>query len=99
MVRKTATSRPKRNIARNNLVGVKWEDVVHFDNGSVPSSCPVMYTEGRISSFNRSHLIIADPETIKLQNGKRISNHPKIKPKIYIIPLGLTREITIYEKG
>lgn len=76
-------------------VGIYWDDLVYFDNGSVPKKQTPMYTEGRICKIFDSGIIVSNPTTIKIK--KRIENHPEVKTTFVAIPFSLIKSIDKYE--
>lgn len=73
-----------RVLQTNKNVAVTWKDVLHVANMS-RNDCSVMYTEGLLFDDCDDHIVLKDPETIRIYPGP-IKNHPKTKPFYYVIP-------------
>ncbi len=86
-----------KKIKKNTPVGVFWKDLVYFENGVLPSSYSLMYTEGKVHSITSKAIIIRNPETINITPGK-LANHPKIRPFFYVIPRYFITDIETYDK-
>ncbi len=73
-----------RNLKNDEKIAVTWKDVVHVANMST-NDCSTMYTEGFLVNDRRDHIVLKDPETIRIYPAP-IVNHPNIKPFYYVIP-------------
>lgn len=80
----------------NRKVGFFWTDIVYFENGVIPNESNKMYTEGKVIFSDSRLVVIEKPETLKLKR-EGAQNHPDKKPKYYVIPKVLIKEISTYE--
>lgn len=96
----------KKNTLSNNILlsfktgkslAVTWKDIVIFDSGDLRNDCPIMYTEGILYRIEKDHIVLKDPETIRIYPNP-IKNHPVKKPNFYTIPKSLIIEITAIKK-
>jgi hypothetical protein len=88
-----------KKIKKNTPIGIFWKDLVYFENGVLPPSYSLMYTEGKVHFITPKAIIIKDPETIKIAP-KKNTQHPKRKTNLsfLIIPRFLITDIEIYGK-
>ena len=70
---------------------VIWLDVVHV-GGLARSECAQMYTEGVLHRIEKDHIVIKNPETIRVYPAP-VRNHPEKKPTFYIIPKSFIEKI------
>lgn len=73
-----------RLIKIRSRVMIRWLDVVHVA-GMSRYICSEMYTEGILEKVEYDHIVVRDPETIRICP-QPIQNHPLEKPTFYIIP-------------
>jgi len=73
-----------KSLKTGEEAAVTWKDVVHVANMSRNSSS-IMYTEGLFVDNHSDHIVLKDPETIKI-HPTPVKNHPAIKPFYYVIP-------------
>jgi len=92
----------KKNNAKNKLltnhkigdaVAITWRDIVIFDSGNLRNNCSIMYTKGILFKINRDHIVLKNPETIRIYPAP-IKNHPTKKPSFYIIPISFITKIS-----
>ena len=88
-----------KKIKKNISIGIFWKDLVYFENGVVPPSYSLMYTEGKVYSVTDKAIIIKNSQTIRVAP-KKVTNHPKKKIDIsfLIIPRCFITDIEIYGK-
>lgn len=88
-----------KKIKKNTPVGVFWKDLVYFENGVLPPSYSLMYTEGKVHSITSKAIIIKNPETINITPGK-LANHPKeiVYISFLIIPVLSITDVENYDK-
>lgn len=86
-------------IEKNTSVGVFWKDIVYFENGIVPQSPSLIYTEGKVFSITADAVIIKNPETMNVTPGK-LTDHPRELTYIsfIVIPRKLITDVEIYDK-
>jgi hypothetical protein len=72
------------HIQENSLVALTWEDVVFLQNDEI-RGVSTMYTEGIVIQNNSDHLVIKNPETLRIKP-EPVKNHPQVKPLYYVIP-------------
>ena len=82
---------------KGSVLGIFWKDIVYFESGNIPDKCTTIYTEGELFSVTPEAIVIKDPETIKIKT-EEIRNHPKNKPRFYIIPKSFVVDIEFYDK-
>ncbi len=86
-----------KKIKKKTSIGIFWKDLIYFENGVLPKSYSLMYTEGELFSVTSSSVIIKNPETVNITPGK-LANHPKTRPFFYMIPKHLITDIEVYGK-
>jgi len=83
-----------KNVAIGSSVTVTWRDVVIFDYGDLRNDCPIMYTEGILVKIEKDHIVLKDPETIRIYPNP-VRNYPVEKPNYYMIPISFISDITV----
>ncbi|MEX0909954.1 MAG: hypothetical protein WDZ75_01535 [Candidatus Paceibacterota bacterium] len=73
-----------KSLKTSERVAVTWKDVVHVANMSRNSSS-IMYSEGFLLKDGGDHIVLKDPETIKI-HPTPVKNHPPFQPFYYVIP-------------
>lgn len=82
---------------KNSKLAITWKDILYVAN--LPrNECPTMYTEGILIKNNNDHLVIGEPETIRI-NPKPLKNHPAEKPYYYVIPKAFIIECARIDKN
>ncbi len=82
-------------IAVGSRVAVTWRDIVYVANTS-RHDCSVMYTEGVLLRSAKDHIVLEDPETIRVYPAPT-KNHPAEKPRYYVIPISFIKDISVIE--
>jgi hypothetical protein len=72
------------DIKENSSVALTWKDVVFLQNDEI-RGVSTMYTEGIVIQNNSDHLVIKNPETLRIKP-EPVKNHPQVKPLYYVIP-------------
>lgn len=72
------------DIKENSSVALTWEDVVFLQNDEM-RELSTMYTEGIVIQNNSDHLVIKNPETLRIKP-EPVKNHPQVRPLYYVIP-------------
>ena len=90
----TYTSDILMNIVEGSTVKVEWRDVVYVAN--LPRyDCSVMYTEGILFKIEKDHIVLKNPETIRV-NPSPLKNHPDGKSPTYlVIPVSFIADIAV----
>lgn len=87
-----------KNILTNLKIGmsiaVTWRDIVVFDYDDSRNDCSIMYTEGILFKIEKDHIVLKNPETVRVYPSP-IRNHPLKKPDYYIVPTSLITDIKI----
>lgn len=96
-VTKKFKTKKLKKIKIGDTVMVTWWDVVYVQNMAVyePS---IMYTEASLIGIKRDHIVLKDPETIRI-HPLPIHNHPKEKPLFFIIPISFIKNISVVKKS
>jgi len=83
-----------KNITIGSSVSVTWRDVVYVTN-TPTYDCPIMYTEGILTKIKRDHIVLKDPETIRVYPTP-VRNHPgRGLPTYLMIPISFITDITV----
>lgn len=72
------------DIKENSSVALTWEDAVFLQNDEI-RGVSTMYTEGIVVQNNSDHLVIKNPETLRIKP-EPVKNHPQVRPVYYVIP-------------
>lgn len=82
------------NATVGSSVKVEWRDIVYVAN--LPRyDCSIMYTEGTLFRIEKDHIVLKNPETIRIYPTP-IKNHPEGNPATYlIIPLSVIKDLTV----
>lgn len=72
-------------------IAVTWRDIVYVANTN-RNDCSIMYSEGILYRIETDHIVLKNPETIRI-NPLPIINHPAKKPIYYIIPNSFITDI------
>lgn len=82
------------NLKTGMSIAVTWRDIVVFDSGDLRDNCPIMYTEGILLKIEKDHIVLKNPETVRVYPSP-VRNHPLKKPDYYIVPTSLITDIKI----
>lgn len=83
-----------KNITAGSSVAVTLRDVVYVAN--MPRyDCSIMYTEGVLFRIEKDHIVIKNPETIRVYP-RPIKNHPEGKPAtFFVVPISFITDIAV----
>ncbi|MCR4306739.1 MAG: hypothetical protein NUV42_02100 [Candidatus Yonathbacteria bacterium] len=87
----------KTDILKNVPVGanveVTWRDVVYVAN-TPTYDCPIMYSEGIVHKIEKDHIVLKNPETIRVRPTP-VRNHPVERARYYVIPISFITSIAV----
>ncbi|MBI2046212.1 MAG: hypothetical protein HYT28_02235 [Parcubacteria group bacterium] len=87
-----------RNVIEGSFVAITLRDVVHVTN--IPRyDCSIMYTEGILFKIKKDHVVLKDPQTIRIYPTP-IVNHPGGgKPTYLIVPISFITDIEVISQN
>lgn len=92
----TASIKELDTIKPEQYISITWNDIVFVSNDT-KNECSIMYTEGIVFKNNIDHIVIKNPETLRIYPTP-IQNHPKVRPLYYIIPKPMITKFEIITK-
>ena len=83
-----------KDLSIGSSIAVTWRDVTFVANQPL-YECSIMYTEGILVNIKGDHIVLRDPETLRM-HPTPVRNHPGSgRPTYLIVPLSFITAITV----